>query len=51
MSVDDLEPESISNLGNYAIQILWKDGYNQVATFDLLKSLPRFNENDISSLI
>jgi len=35
------EIESISPLGNYAVQITWKDQFNQVATFELLASLPR----------
>eukprot|EP00210_Caulerpa_lentillifera_P000571 g552.t1 len=34
------EIQSVSGLGNYAVQILWKDGFNQVAAFDLLMSLP-----------
>jgi Mrp family chromosome partitioning ATPase/DUF971 family protein len=38
---DDIEPQGISPLGNYAVQITWADGFNQVAPFDLLDSLPR----------
>ncbi|CAK0786755.1 hypothetical protein CVIRNUC_009969 [Coccomyxa viridis] len=37
---EDVEPESVQPLGNYAVQITWKDGFNQVATFDLLATLP-----------
>lgn len=35
------EIDSLQPLGNYAIQIRWKDQFNQIATFDLLASLPR----------
>lgn len=27
---DDIEPDTIAPLGNYAVQILWQDGFNQV---------------------
>lgn len=27
---DDVRPASISPCGNYAVQILWEDGFNQV---------------------
>ena len=27
---DDIRPDSIAPLGNYAVQILWQDGFNQV---------------------
>jgi len=27
---EDVTPESINPLGNYAVQILWQDGFNQV---------------------
>ena len=27
---DDIRPESVAPLGNYAVQILWQDGFNQV---------------------
>ena len=27
---DDIQLDSISPLGNYAVQILWQDGFNQV---------------------
>mmetsp|Transcript_20441 Transcript_20441/g.56982 ORF Transcript_20441/g.56982 Transcript_20441/m.56982 type:complete len:560 (+) Transcript_20441:41-1720(+) len=36
---EDVTPESINPLGNYAVQILWQDGFNQIAAFDLLESL------------
>lgn len=38
---DDIRPDSIAPLGNYAVQILWQDGFNQVAPFDLLDSLEK----------
>ncbi len=30
---DDVRPASISPCGNYAVQILWEDGFNQVPHF------------------
>ena len=27
---DDIRPDTIAPLGNYAVQILWQDGFNQV---------------------
>ena len=27
---DDIQPDTIAPLGNYAVQILWQDGFNQV---------------------
>lgn len=36
---DDVTPQSINPLGNYAVQINWEDGFNQVASFELLDSL------------
>lgn len=27
---DDIEPDTVAPLGNYAVQILWQDGFNQV---------------------
>lgn len=38
---DDIEPAGISPLGNYAVQILWGDGFNQVAPYELLYEVPR----------
>lgn len=29
---DDIRPDTIAPLGNYAVQILWQDGFNQVST-------------------
>jgi len=36
---DSIRPESIEPLGNYAVQILWGDGFNQIAPFDQLYEL------------
>jgi len=38
---DNVEPANIQPLGNYAVQITWQDGFNQVAPFELLNTLPR----------
>eukprot|EP00884_Botryococcus_braunii_P023441 jgi/Botrbrau1/9781/Bobra.85_1s0025.1 len=38
---DDIRPATVQPLGNYAVQILWQDGFNQVAPFDLLERLER----------
>ena len=27
---DDIQPDTVAPLGNYAVQILWQDGFNQV---------------------
>lgn len=36
---DDIKPAAVNLLGNYAIQITWEDGFNQVAAFELLDAL------------
>lgn len=38
---DDIRPADIQPLGNYAVQITWEDGHNQVAAYDLLETLER----------
>ena len=38
---EGIRPGDIQPLGNYAVQITWEDGFNQVAPFDLLESLER----------
>lgn len=38
---EDVQPDSLTPVGNYAVQISWPDGLNQVATFDLLCELER----------
>ncbi|GAB4816276.1 hypothetical protein N2152v2_003322 [Parachlorella kessleri] len=40
---DDVEPTSVTPVGNYAVQITWQDGFNQIAPFELLDSLPRLD--------
>ncbi|KFM22705.1 Mrp-like protein [Auxenochlorella protothecoides] len=35
---------AVTTLGNYAAQISWKDGANQVAAYDLLLRLPRLSD-------
>eukprot|EP00803_Ostreobium_quekettii_P011349 evm.model.scf_945.1 EVM.evm.TU.scf_945.1 scf_945:1635-5006(-) len=40
---DDIAPESVNPLGNYAVQILWQDNFNQVAAYDLLAELERLD--------
>ena len=37
---EDIEPQEMAALGNYAVQILWPDGLNQVAPLDQLQDLP-----------
>eukprot|EP00793_Prasinoderma_coloniale_P001195 PRCOL_00006186-RA len=44
---EDIEPMEMAALGNYAVQILWPDGLNQVAPLDVLQGLP---EVDIPQL-
>ena len=41
---DDIQPDTIAPLGNYAVQILWQDGFNQVHRpwFGFLLSLRAF---------
>ena len=36
---DDVRPTAVNPLGNYAVQITWDDGFNQVAPFELLERL------------
>lgn len=43
---EDIMPQSVNLLGNYAAQILWEDGFNQVAPFDLLVTLPCLDAAD-----
>ena len=38
---DDVVPEAIATVGNYALQISWPNGINQVAPLDVLAKLPR----------
>jgi len=38
---ENIAPLEIQTVGNYAVQISWPDGLNQVATYDLLTGLER----------
>ncbi|GIL85260.1 hypothetical protein Vretimale_10767 [Volvox reticuliferus] len=39
----DARPAAINPLGNYAVQISWSDGFNQVASYELLDELRRYS--------
>ena len=43
---EDVVPQDVQPLGNYAVQISWEDGFNQVAPFELLRGLPRLSAED-----
>ena len=36
---DDIKPDTIAPLGNYAVQILWQDGFNQVRSPAVMSQL------------
>lgn len=38
---EDIEPESIRPMGNYAVSITWSDGFDQVAPYDQLQLIER----------
>ncbi|RLM93671.1 hypothetical protein C2845_PM08G24740 [Panicum miliaceum] len=38
---DDIEPEEIRPMGNYAVSITWPDGFSQIAPYDQLEMLER----------
>ncbi|XP_021764457.1 fe-S cluster assembly factor HCF101, chloroplastic-like [Chenopodium quinoa] len=38
---EDIEPEEIRPMGNYAVQITWPDGFNQIAPYDQLQTMER----------
>ncbi|XP_009627669.1 fe-S cluster assembly factor HCF101, chloroplastic isoform X1 [Nicotiana tomentosiformis] len=42
--LDDIEPEEIRPLGNYAVEITWPDGFNQIAPYDQLQMMERLVE-------
>jgi DUF971 family protein len=46
---DDIQPQDVQPLGNYAVQITWADGFSQVASFELLASLPRLHTAEVES--
>ncbi|XP_061366486.1 fe-S cluster assembly factor HCF101, chloroplastic isoform X1 [Gastrolobium bilobum] len=38
---EDIEPEDIQPMGNYAVSITWPDGFNQIAPYDQLQTMER----------
>nr|CAD1824197.1 unnamed protein product [Ananas comosus var. bracteatus] len=38
---EDIEPEEIRPMGNYAVSITWPDGFSQIAPYDQLETLER----------
>ncbi|KAG6587946.1 Fe-S cluster assembly factor 101, chloroplastic, partial [Cucurbita argyrosperma subsp. sororia] len=38
---EDIQPEEIKPMGNYALTITWPDGFNQVAPYDQLQMMER----------
>ncbi|PNW88802.1 hypothetical protein CHLRE_01g045902v5 [Chlamydomonas reinhardtii] len=38
----DARPVAVNPLGNYAVQITWSDGFNQVASYELLDELKSY---------
>lgn len=44
---DFIVPVEIRPVGNYAVQISWDTGFNQVASFELLSSLPRLSQDQL----
>ncbi|CAK7334900.1 unnamed protein product [Dovyalis caffra] len=38
---EDIEPEEIRPMGNYAVQITWPDGFSQIAPYDQLETMER----------
>ncbi|KAI5680597.1 hypothetical protein M9H77_01824 [Catharanthus roseus] len=38
---EDIEPEEIRPMGNYAVSIVWPDGFNQIAPYDQLQNMER----------
>lgn len=40
---EDIEPQEIQPMGNYAVQITWPDGFNQVTSFSLIHFLLYFS--------
>ncbi|KAI5441815.1 hypothetical protein KIW84_011032, partial [Lathyrus oleraceus] len=39
--VEDIEPEEIKPMGNYAVSITWPDGFSQIAPYEQLQTLER----------
>ncbi|CAL5400329.1 fe-S cluster assembly factor HCF101, chloroplastic [Camellia sinensis] len=38
---EDIEPEEIHPMGNYAVSITWPDGFTQIAPYDQLQTIER----------
>ncbi|ESQ36903.1 hypothetical protein EUTSA_v10002483mg [Eutrema salsugineum] len=38
---EDIEPEEIRPMGNYAVSITWPDGFSQIAPYDQLETIER----------
>ncbi|KAM7509480.1 hypothetical protein LguiA_019933 [Lonicera macranthoides] len=38
---DDIEPEEIRPMGNYAVSITWPDGFSQIAPYEQLQTMER----------
>ncbi|KAF8393323.1 hypothetical protein HHK36_021564 [Tetracentron sinense] len=38
---EDIEPEDIRPMGNYAVSIMWPDGFSQIAPYDQLQTIER----------
>ncbi|CAI9766051.1 unnamed protein product [Fraxinus pennsylvanica] len=38
---EDIEPEEIRPMGNYAVSITWADGFSQIAPYDQLQTMER----------
>ncbi|KAG9459334.1 hypothetical protein H6P81_003842 [Aristolochia fimbriata] len=41
---EDIEPEDIRPMGNYAVSITWPDGFSQIAPYDQLQTMERLVE-------
>ncbi|XP_074280991.1 fe-S cluster assembly factor HCF101, chloroplastic [Silene latifolia] len=48
---EDIEPEEIRPMGNYAVQISWPDGFNQIAPYDQLQTMERLIDVPLPSLV
>lgn len=38
---EDIAPEEIRPMGNYAVSIVWPGGFNQIAPYDQLQMIER----------
>lgn len=48
---DDVAPSSVQPLGNYAVQITWQDGFNQVAPFEVLRQVTRMTTEEAQARV